>query len=158
MAFKNYYKVLGLKDFASTNEIKKAYRGLAFRYHPDQNKGGHTGAERFYEIKEAYETLLDPIKRRHFDAQVRAQNIYAPSYSFGRHGPQSANDYRPADKEQPGTPVKKPLLVTFLKPLVLILITAALMLLIMNPPAWMAKLLRANKPANELNHPEMKNH
>lgn len=57
---KDYYKILGVGKDASDNEIKKAYRKMAIQYHPDKNPDGEHGDEKFKEIGEAYETLIDP--------------------------------------------------------------------------------------------------
>lgn len=57
---KDYYKTLGVSKDASETDIKKAYRKLAVRYHPDKNRDGEEGDEKFKEIGEAYETLMDP--------------------------------------------------------------------------------------------------
>lgn len=57
---KDYYKILGVGKDASDNEIKKAYRKMAIQYHPDKNRDGEQGDEKFKEIGEAYETLMDP--------------------------------------------------------------------------------------------------
>ena len=57
---KDYYKILGVSKEASEQEIKKAYRKLAIVYHPDKNRDGEAGDEKFKEIGEAYETLIDP--------------------------------------------------------------------------------------------------
>lgn len=66
MAKRDYYEVLGLKKGASEDEIKKAYRSLAKKYHPDINK--EPGAEeKFKEINEAYDTLSDPDKKARYD-------------------------------------------------------------------------------------------
>ena len=63
---KNYYTTLGIERQSTDDEIKKAYRKLALKYHPDKNK--HPGAEeRFKEIAEAYEVLSDSNKRAAFD-------------------------------------------------------------------------------------------
>merc|ERR1712154_119401 len=63
---KDYYKVLGVAKGASDDEIKKAYRKMALKYHPDKNKS--PGAEeKFKEIAEAYEVLSDPKKREIYD-------------------------------------------------------------------------------------------
>jgi len=68
MMGKDYYKILGLEKSASDNDIKKAYRKLALKYHPDKNKS--PGAEeKFKEIAEAYEVLSDPKKRNIYDTQ-----------------------------------------------------------------------------------------
>jgi len=64
---KDYYAVLGVSRHADQEEIKKAYRRLARRYHPDVNRGDSEAAERFKEINEAYEVLGDPAKRRRYD-------------------------------------------------------------------------------------------
>ncbi len=64
---KDYYAVLGVSRHADQEEIKKAYRRLARRYHPDVNRGDKEAAERFKEINEAYEVLGDPAKRRRYD-------------------------------------------------------------------------------------------
>lgn len=57
---KDYYKILGVDKDASEHEIKKAYRKMAVKYHPDKNRDGEQGDEMFKEVGEAYETLIDP--------------------------------------------------------------------------------------------------
>lgn len=67
MEYKDYYKTLGVKKDASADEIKKAYRKLARKYHPDVNKGDKASEERFKDINEAYEVLSDEDKRSKYD-------------------------------------------------------------------------------------------
>ena len=67
MNYKDYYKDLGIAKNASPAEIKKAYRSLANKYHPDKTKGDKTAEEKFKEINEANEVLSDPAKRKKYD-------------------------------------------------------------------------------------------
>jgi len=69
--FKDYYKILGLTQAATPAEVKKAYRRLAFRHHPDRNPGDPQAAARFIEIAAAYETLADPERRRAYDRSYK---------------------------------------------------------------------------------------
>ena len=64
---KDYYKALGVSKGASADEIKKSYRKLARKYHPDANKGDPAAEERFKEISEAYNVLSDPKRRAEYD-------------------------------------------------------------------------------------------
>ena len=66
-AKRDYYEVLEVARTASDEEIKKAYRKLAMKYHPDRNAGNKASEERFKEISEAYEILSDADKRRQYD-------------------------------------------------------------------------------------------
>lgn len=67
MAKKDYYEVLGLKKGASENDIKRAYKRLASKHHPDKNQGSKEAEEKFKEINEAYEVLGDDQKRAAYD-------------------------------------------------------------------------------------------
>lgn len=67
MTDKDYYQVLGVKKGATAEEIKKAYRKLAVKYHPDKNPGDKGAEERFKEINEAYAVLSDPQKKTQYD-------------------------------------------------------------------------------------------
>ena len=64
---RDYYEVLGVSKTATDEEIKKAYRKLALKYHPDYNPGDKTAEEKFKEINEAHEVLSDPDKRKRYD-------------------------------------------------------------------------------------------
>ncbi len=67
MDYKDYYKVLGIKKTATQDEIKKAYRKLAVKYHPDKNAGDKKAEEKFKEANEANEVLSNPEKRKKYD-------------------------------------------------------------------------------------------
>ena len=67
MASKDYYESLGLQKGASDDEIKRAFRKLAIKYHPDQNQGNKEAEEKFKEINEAYQVLSDPEKKARYD-------------------------------------------------------------------------------------------
>ncbi len=68
MADFDYYKILGVSRNASDEEIKKAYRKLALKYHPDRTKGDKAAEEKFKQISEAYAVLSDKEKRKQYDA------------------------------------------------------------------------------------------
>ena len=77
---KNYYYFLGVKENASEEDIKKAYRKLSLKYHPDKNPDDDFFAFRFMEIKEAYEMLIDAEKRRIYDDNLsHEQRSYRPN-------------------------------------------------------------------------------
>ena len=67
MAKRDYYEVLGVGKDASEDEIKKAYRKIAIKYHPDRNPGNKEAEEKFKEAAEAYDVLHDPQKRQQYD-------------------------------------------------------------------------------------------
>lgn len=67
MEYKDYYKVLGISKTASQDEIKKAYRKLAAKYHPDVNPDNKQAAQKFKEVAEAYEVLKNPEDRKMYD-------------------------------------------------------------------------------------------
>lgn len=77
MAKRDYYSVLGVSRTASAEEIKKAYRKLAMKYHPDKNPGDKAAEDRFKEVTEAYDVLGDPQKKQNYD-----------QFGFAMGGPQ----------------------------------------------------------------------
>lgn len=77
MEYKDYYQVLGVERNASEDEIKRTYRKLALKYHPDRNPGDSEAEEKFKEINEAYQVLSDPEKRAHYDQLGDAYSRYA---------------------------------------------------------------------------------
>jgi molecular chaperone DnaJ len=90
MSKRDYYQVLGVQKNASEEEIKKAYRRLAMKHHPDRNPGDNQAEEQFKEVKEAYEILSDPQKRAAFDqfghAGVDPSMAAAAGGGFGGFG------------------------------------------------------------------------
>jgi molecular chaperone DnaJ len=84
VASKDYYKILGVAESASAEEVKKAYRKLAKQFHPDANQNDPKAADRFKEVGEAYSVLHDPQKRKQYDQMRRME----PFTGFGgaRHG------------------------------------------------------------------------
>src|SRR5512140_3520124 len=91
---KDYYGALGVKKSASTEDIRKAFRKLARRYHPDVNPGDKAAEERFKQISEANDVLSDPKKRKIYDQlgyysdniDPAAAEAYARGGGFGAGG------------------------------------------------------------------------
>src|SRR2546430_6208282 len=79
---KDYYNVIGVPASATQEEIKKAYRKLAAKHHPDKNQNDPKAAERFKEISEAYQVLGDAEKRKQYD-QMRQLGAFG---GFGGSG------------------------------------------------------------------------
>lgn len=84
MAEKDYYKVLGVSADASREEIRKAFRRLAKKHHPDRNKGSEAAEQRFKEISEAHSVLGDKGKRRQYD-QLREAGMRGGAWNFEDH-------------------------------------------------------------------------
>lgn len=88
-ATKDFYKILGVAENASADEIKKAYRKLAKQYHPDANPNDEAAAERFKEISEAYSVLSDESKRKKYDEMRR----YGAFSAMGGGRPSSSGGF-----------------------------------------------------------------
>lgn len=71
---RNYYEILGVSKQASNEEIKKAYRKLARKYHPDVNPGNKEAEEKFKKVNEAYNILIDESKRKAYDDKPDSSN------------------------------------------------------------------------------------
>src|SRR5438067_157339 len=84
MAAKDYYDILGVKKTATDEELKKAYRNLAKKHHPDRNKGNKEAENKFKEISEAYAVLSDKEKREQYDRLGR--EAFAGGNPFGASG------------------------------------------------------------------------
>ena len=106
MEYKDYYKTLGVAKTATASEIKKAYRKLAVKYHPDKTKDDKAAEEKFKEVTEAYEVLKDAEKRKKYDelganwkmyeqqtANGRGRNPYGSPFGQGRSQQEFNEEY-----------------------------------------------------------------
>jgi curved DNA-binding protein len=108
MDYKDYYSVLGVSKTATQDEIKKTFRKLARKYHPDVNPGDQSSSEKFKEIGEAYEVLSDPEKRQKYDEFGSQWQQYSQSggrpedfnWSQWQAGPGATSSYRTVTPEE----------------------------------------------------------
>jgi curved DNA-binding protein CbpA len=107
----DHYKVLGIAPSATAEEIKEAYRKLAFKYHPDRNQASQTANKRMQEINEAYAALSDPIKRKEHDIS-RGYRSRVPKFKKGSKVKVSFNSSSPY-RDHTGVVDKEPVKDTF---------------------------------------------
>ncbi|MFN3403528.1 MAG: DnaJ C-terminal domain-containing protein [Cytophagaceae bacterium] len=95
MEYKDYYKILGVSKNASNDDIKKAYKKLAVKYHPDKNPDNKTAEEKFKEVNEAYSVIGDPDKRKKYDEMGANWKYYEQmkNQSHGNYGGGQAYDF-----------------------------------------------------------------
>lgn len=91
MAFEDYYKVLGIQKTASLDDVKKAYRKLARKFHPDLNPNDEAAKQKFQEINEANEVLSDPEKRKKYDQ-------YGENWQRGEEYERAQQQYRQSNE------------------------------------------------------------
>ena len=78
----DFYIILGVEPAANVNDIKRAYKRLARRFHPDINPGDQMAEAHIRQIAEAYETLVDPDRRRQYDTRGHANAADPPTFGF----------------------------------------------------------------------------
>ncbi|MEX8546090.1 MAG: DnaJ C-terminal domain-containing protein [Mucilaginibacter sp.] len=86
MEYKDYYKILGVSKTATQDEIKKAYRKLAVKYHPDKNQGDKAAEAKFKEANEANEVLSKPDKRKQYDELGENWQNYQQAGGYANYG------------------------------------------------------------------------
>lgn len=109
---RNYYEMLGVDKNAPSAEIKRAYRTLAIKYHPDRNLGNKAAEEKFKDINEAYEVLSDPSRRANYDDSLKPKSWFSggKGQNSSNNGRETTRPYRPrprpgsipTDEDRPG--------------------------------------------------------
>ena len=98
---RNYYEMLGVSKNASSSEIKKAYRTLAIKYHPDRNLGNKAAEEKFKDINEAYEVLSDQTRRVQYDKSINSNIFTRNTGGIGNFGRGKTNTGRGTATQRP---------------------------------------------------------
>jgi len=104
MEGKTYYEIFGIDEHASFDEIKKAYRKLVFKYHPDKNKGGTRYTEILKTLNHIYETLSDPVKRKLYDDELNRnrEHSFNNARRHQHHNARNKEPYNPPDSGSAG--------------------------------------------------------
>lgn len=119
---KTYYEILGVPESATTEEIKRAYRELAKKHHPDKNPGDSSANDRFREIRQAFEVLVDPARRQKYDNYLRMkregrlphkQNSQNTAKAPGKGVPFGSHIQRPGYAPKRGKDVDYELSISF---------------------------------------------
>jgi molecular chaperone DnaJ len=105
MADIDYYRILGIEIGATVHDIRRSYRVLAMRFHPDQNPGDPQAEERFKQITQAYKVLIDPKKRAVYD---RSRGRFAPPESYRMDETRSARSAGGVKAPESADPRRKP--------------------------------------------------
>lgn len=114
MSKKDYYTLLEVERDASSEDIKKSYRRLSKKYHPDHNPGDKEAEEKFKEINEAYSTLSNNDKRREYDSPPFINPFSNFDSFFGRHAPRKPDLNSPRNGKLIVVEVELPIKVFFL--------------------------------------------
>lgn len=121
----NYYQILGVDKNCNNDQLKKAYRKLAIKYHPDKNPGDKEAQEKFKQITHAYQVLSDQQKRRNYDnfgdEQGRQSSPFGHGFNpfdFGDFNPFNpfggrAHQTKPSERKYPGQDIIQSLYITF---------------------------------------------
>ena len=97
---KDYYYILGINNDATEADIKKAYRKLSLKFHPDKNDGDKFFEERFKDINEAYENLIDTNRRRLHDSILHGSN-FKSSQKVTSNQPKKEEHQQKQESKQP---------------------------------------------------------